>query len=516
MVLYLNQLMPKNHISLFILLSLFINQYKAQFYNLPNDYLFALLTEKQMAAKDSSIHTGVKPYIHFYSNKYAHVKDSHRIYKYVKDDEAIETLFFNHLLRVEPKNENFKLRVDPIINLERGRDFSDTIDWKPFVNTRGLIASGYIGNNFYIETMFAENQSRFPDYIAKNNRNTKIIPGQGAFKTFKTYGFDYAFSSGFISIQATKNLNIQIGHGKQKIGSGYRSLLLSDNSFNYPFARITQQWFKGRLQYTNIYAVLTNLVPSSVIRTSYTERLWQKKAASFQYLSLNVNKAVNLGFFQGMIWQAGDDHNAHDLTWQYFNPLIYSNMLSYGLNNKNNILLGADLKVKITNQLNVYAQSMLDRVLIYNGKLASGFQVGFNYFDAFGIKNLFFQMEYNNVVNGNYASPSTATTQSYSHYNQNLAFTPGYGRELVCIADYKYRRFFANIKYNYQDVPQKTYVNLVNVRVGYLINPAYNLNISAGFNYRNENFYTFKNSIPETSYLYLGLRTTLYNFYYDF
>ena len=31
-------------------------------------------------------------------------------------------------------------------------------------------------------------------------------------------GFDYAFASGFVSLQGAKNLNIQFGHGKQKIG----------------------------------------------------------------------------------------------------------------------------------------------------------------------------------------------------------------------------------------------------------------------------------------------------------
>ena len=58
----------------------------SQFYNLPNDYNFSLLTEKALAQKDSSIHSGIKPYIHFFDQKHVHVPDTHRIFKYIVDD----------------------------------------------------------------------------------------------------------------------------------------------------------------------------------------------------------------------------------------------------------------------------------------------------------------------------------------------------------------------------------------------------------------------------------------------
>ena len=132
-----------------------------------------------------------------------------------------------------------------MVNFDAGWDISGKSNRKYYTNTRGYIGSGYIGKNVYFESLFAENQSFFPTYLSKSNNATKIIPGQGRWKTFKDIGYDYAFSSGFVSVQVHKNVNIQAGHGKQKIGHGYRSLLLSDNSFNYPFIRITHQWFGG-------------------------------------------------------------------------------------------------------------------------------------------------------------------------------------------------------------------------------------------------------------------------------
>jgi hypothetical protein len=494
---------------------------KSQFYNLPNEYSFSLLTERQLAKKDSAIHTGIKPYIHFFSTKYVHVEDTHRIFKYITDDPALDLAFYKHFIRVEPKSEKFKLRLDPALNLESGRDLSDTISRWLYSNTRGFIGSGYIGDKFYFETSFIESQSIFPNYIANSAKASGVVPGQGRWKAFKSNGFDYAFSSGFISVQPIKNLNIQFGHGKQKIGNGYRSLLLSDNSFNYPYARFTQQWFKGKVQYTNIYAALMNLVPSAKKINPNAERLFQKKAASFQYLSINLSKTINLGFFQGMIWQAGDDKNRQHLDWQYFNPVIYTNLLSYKLSNRNNILAGGDLKIKLTNKLNIYGQIMLDDLNRPDstGK-GSGYQAGANLFDALGIKNLFFQIEYNSVGRGSYLNPDTITDQSYSHYNQTLAYTPGNGQEFVFMCDYKKKRVFTNIRYNYQTVSLAKnsygYTNIVNARIGYVINPSYNLNISLGMLYRTQNFSNFSTLNNVTSYIYLAFRTSFYNLNYDF
>jgi hypothetical protein len=517
-----SRLKTQNGVGVFFLhLLLLSSPTFAQFYNLPNDYSFSLLTERKLAEKDSSIHSGTKPYIQFFSQKYNHVADSHRIFKYIKDDPALDLLFFKHFIRIEPKQANFKLRLDPILNFEQGRA-TDNIARRLGTSTRGFIGSGSIGNNVYFESLFAENQSSFPYYLDSNIRATQVVPGQGRWKGFKSDGFDYAFSSGFISIQASKRLNLQVGHGKHKMGYGYRSLLLSDNTFNYPYARITQQWLKGRLQYTNIYAVLMNLVPAAAKQNPNVERLFQKKAASFQYLSFNPAKFLNLGLFQGMIWQAGDDRNRQHLDAYYFNPLLFTNLIPYGLNNKNNILVGADIKIKITNCFDVYGQLMADD-LSNTQKTGNcwGFQGGLHYFDAFGIRNLFLQGEFNHTSQGSYSSPLTAASnQSYSHYNQNLAFTPGNGSELVLITDYKWKRFFTTLRYNYQDVPQFTgtsyKLNFLSGRIGYLINPAYNLNVSLGVNYRMQNFYTFNAWNNETAYIYVGVKTSLYNLYYDF
>lgn len=507
----------------FLLLFSYPFSFKAQYYNLPGDYFYSLLTERTLAAKDSSIHTSVKPYIHFYSDKFKHVQDSHRVFKYITEDAFLDKVFFDDLIHIKSKQKKFYITANPLLNLELGRDAEDTVFRKLTSNTRGFIIAGSIGKDFYFETMLAENQTYFPNYIEKQNKATGVVPAQGRWKVYNGRGFDYAFTSGFVSYQPFKNLNIQAGHGKHKIGNGYRSLLLSDNSFNYPFIRVTQQYFKGRLQYTNIYAALMNLESASTKVVPNTEPLFQKKAASFQQLSLNIAKWLNVGFFQGLIWQAGDKRNNQHFEWQYFNPVIYSNLGFYGLNNRNNILIGADINLKISNKVSVYGQIMADDLSNNNSSGNGwGYQAGIKYFDAFKLKNLFLQTEYNNVSEGAYLSPVTTglVNQSYSHYNQNLAFTPGYGQELIVIADYKIKRVSFNAKYNYQYYTHNSYAlnanNIINLRVGYTINPAYNANISLGLAYRDQDYFGFNISNNKTAYLYLSFKTSLYNTYYDF
>lgn len=498
---------------------------KSQFHNLPNEYFFGTQTQKQLAEIDSQqIHSAIQPYIPFFNKKYEFVADtSYKIFKYVADDPAVNKIFFDHLIHIKSKTGKYEFKVDPLLNVELGFAYYDTAQYQRITtNTRGFIASGSIGKDFYFETMFSENQSQFPYYISNFSKQTKVIPGQGRYKGFKTNGYDYAFSSGFISYQPIKRLNIQLGHGKQKIGNGYRSILLSDNAFNYPYLRVTSEWLKGKLQYTNIYAVLMNLTTGGAATPKNTEPLFQKKAVSFQYLSYNVNKRINIGLFQGMVWNAADSMNRQHLDWQYFNPVIFTNLASYGLNNKNNIVIGATANVKLTNKISIYGQFMGDDFSnVFALGNTFGYQAGTKYFDAFRIKNLMLQAEYNDVAEGSYNSPfGTYSNQSFSHYNQNLAYTPGYGKEIVLIGDYKFRRAFLNAKLNLQYMTLNKYAlynnTITKIQLGYTINTAYNFNVSLGYNYRFQDFKGFDASDNKTTFYTISIKSNLYNTYYDF
>lgn len=462
-----------------------------------------------------------------------------------------------NIIIVKDTSEKFNLTIDPLFNFEFGMDMADTSREKLYKNTRGFIVRGSIGEKFAFESSFYENQATYAKYIDDYIKSTDdlfpqsanysydVVPGQGRSKAFKKNGYDYAMASGYISYSPVKALNVQVGHGKHFIGDGYRSLLLSDNAFNYPFARITTTY--KNIQYTNLYTSFMNLTDGGVKTPPHVERLFQKKTGSFQLLSINLWKRLQIGLFQGMIWEAADSTNKEHVDFNTFDPVIGVNTAVYGLNNKNNMLIGATFKLKMANTLFLYGQYMLDELpSLRSGETGnkSGYQVGFKYFDLFTVKNLHFQLEYNTVRP--YAYSSDQPFQSYTHYNQALAHPLGANfYEVVGFINYRLKDFFIQLKGNYAvkgkdslsynfggdifkssntfPVNQslegiqttqglKTTIIYQDIQIGYLINPARNSNIIIGLINRTE----LGDKKLSTQMVYVGWRTSLANFYYDF
>jgi hypothetical protein len=462
-----------------------------------------------------------------------------------------------NIIIVNDTADRFYLTADPLFNFEFGKDMADTSGEMLYRNTRGFIIRGDIGRKFSFETSFYENQATYVKYIDNyiastddlfpqtSNYNYSVIPGQGRSKVFKKNGYDYAMSSGYISYSPNKIFNVQLGHGKHFIGDGYRSLLLSDNSFNYPYLRITTTY--KNIQYTNLYTSFMNLTNGGMKTPPHVERLFQKKTGSFQMLSFNLWNRFQLGVFQGMIFEAADSTNKEHVNFNTFDPVIGVNTALYGLDSKNNILLGATLKIKVTNSISLYGQYMLDEVPTKSsGQVGNkyGYQIGLKYFDLFTLKNLHFQLEYNTVSPYSYASDNTF--QSYTHYNQSLAHPLGANfTEIVGFLNYSLKDFFIQLKGNYAvkgydysgynfggnvfksssefaaNQPldnihttqgMKTTITYQDIQIGYFINPARNSNIVIGLINRSEiNTKTFN-----TQYVYVSWKTSLANFYYDF
>jgi len=278
------------------------------------------------------------------------------------------------------------------------------------------------------------------------------------------------------------------------------------------------------------------------------ERLFQKKTGNFQLLSVSLWNRLNLGLFQGMIWEAADSTNRQHVDFNTFDPVIGVNALAYGLHHNNNVVMGLTAKIKITPSISLYGQFVLDDVNAKDKwgavRNKSGYQAGFRYLDVFTIKNLTLQGEYNSVRPYTYASSNPE--QNYSHYNQALAHPLGANfKEAIGIFNYRIHDFFTEIKFNYvvkgtdslftnfggnifntdinvsTPAGQKiqttqgisTTIVYQDIHIGYLINPITNLNIILGLSNRSENT---AGKTTNTHYIFVGLRTSLANFYYDF
>jgi hypothetical protein len=465
-----------------------------------------------------------------------------------KPDKSIGAFLYNKLFiesLIKIKSQEVKLTIDPIFNFGYGKfntserslyDYNTT-----YINTRGFIIRGAIGkkqNLTFFSTLY-ENQGRYIDYIDGFVKSHKVLPGEGVVKNFKTNAYDYSSATGIISWAPSSHFNFQFGHGKNFIGDGYRSLLLSDNSFNYPFLKTKFDF--GRFEYTNIYA-------SFMIPIHHKENIYTKKYATMHLLTCNISKGFNFSLFESTMWKATDGNLNLPFKAKYLNPLIGIQTLATGLNDIDNTLIGINTKYTFGSHHSFYGQFVADDINFsgkVNYKNKIGMQIGYKYFDVFNIHNLYFQTEYNAVKPYTYAHNDSV--QSYTHYNQALAHPLGANfRESVTIINYRWKQFLFEFKFNYavfgsdtnnynygQNIlisqnPDKYVIDLTKSKIGqglkntliseslriyYLLNPVTNLNIY--FELQNRQL---KSDIINynSTYINFGIKTNLENFYYDF
>lgn len=446
-------------------------------------------------------------------------------------------LFSESLIRV--KVPDFNLKIDPLVNFELGNE-SGRSTW---VNTRGLRADGTIGSQVYFHTAFYESQAVFPEFLDSITRSLGVVPGQASYKDFKGKGFDYAFAEGHVTWAASRFFNFRLGHGKNFIGDGYRSLLLSDAAFNYPYFMInTKVW---HIQYTNIYSQQMELTKPDG-STSWDP--WNKKFSTMHHLSWNVTPWLNFGLFEAIVWQAADSTGYRGFEWNYLNPIIFYRPVEFSLGSPDNALMGGTMRFTIRKKYMIYAQMILDEfklehVVEGDGWWANkyGYQLGVKAFDLFNIPNLFVQAEYNQVRPYTYAH--NVSLQNYGHYSQPLAHPEGANfREGNFIVSYRKQRLMLDYKLviatygadtaglNYGKDIYKSYDTYVNefgneigqglktnlvvhdIKVGWLVNPATNLKLNAGVSIRNQ---SSDLSGYEGVHVWVGLRSSLFNHYYD-
>lgn len=498
-------------------------------------------------------HTAAKPYIYQDVARYYDLKQVN-LQTYKEGTSWWSKKLFNeHLVQVQ--GDDYWFTFDPIFDLQAGKDnaadFSTT-----FNNTRGVYIQGGLGKQFSFSTSFYESQGRFAHYINNYAESLRafgpdpaIIPGRGIGKRFKKDAYDYPVAEAYLSYTPNKFINIQFGHGKNFIGDGYRSLLQSDASSPSTFLKLNTKFWK--IKYTNTWMWLRDVRPEVV-----QDKAFLTKYMANHYLSWNVSKRFNLGLFESVMWTNSNDRG---FDVNYLNPLIFFRALEFETGQgAGNALVGLSGKYKLSNNANIYSQFILDEFSlndITGGKKSwknkYGYQIGLKYFNAFKIDNLLFQMEYNRVRPYTYSHNTIVL--NYAHDNQSMAHLWGSNfSETILIGRYHYNRWFADAKIvfgkkgfdfnddvddfsyggdiyrNYNERPFDSGVtvgqgNTTNIfhfelQSGYVLNPTTNLKLFAYVSYRDFNpdadtAASFKNS---TLWFSLGLRTDLFNWYFDF
>lgn len=499
-------------------------------------------------SKENRFHTSVKP---FQIRQVNAIVNADSIYR-INVSRKLPDILLNRSW-IGYRQDDFEFTIDPLFNFELGRDGDyDDMSW---VNTRGIILNARLGKKVFVTTNFYENQSHFYDYREGVVKGIGVMPGQGSPKDYKNGGHDYAWADATVTFQPDEHFDITFGHGKNFLGDGYRSLLLSDASFNYPYLRITTDFWN--IKYVNIWAQFQDLTQ----RYEYGHP-HDKKWGSFNYLDWSVTKWLNVGFFEAVIWADADSLGHRGFDFNYANPVIFTRPVEFSVGSSDNALMGVTGKITLGKNHVIYGQAIIDEFKLENVK--SGIkhqfnksdssiqwgwwankwagQIGYKTFDLFGLQHLDIQAEFNFARPFMYSH--VTHIQNYGHYNQPLAHPLGSNfKETVLIGRYNYKRLFLEAKFShamhgrdtanlnfgndiyndyvthaseyYNEVGQgqKVYLNNTNLKASFLINPRTNMNVYVGFTRRSEKV----NSVKTASNLItFGLRTSLQNIYYDF
>ncbi|MGB5322329.1 energy transducer TonB, partial [Lutimonas sp.] len=248
--------------------------------------------------KDENTHTASKPYLFNEVKPYINLEAKRNSILKDKESWGGRKLHNEHLVLV--KGKNFWFTLDPVFDLQIGKDNSD-VDYT-YNNTRGLQIQGSLGKKFAFSTSFYESQGRFAEYVNKDTRSqgapigaSAIVHGRGKAKSFKEGGFDYPVAEAYLSYTPNKFFNFQFGNGKNFIGDGYRSFFLSDVASPYPFLKISTQFWK--IKYTNLWMWMDDVrrVATEDPRGGGTNF---RKYVAMHHLSWNVTKNFNIGLFE--------------------------------------------------------------------------------------------------------------------------------------------------------------------------------------------------------------------------
>ncbi len=527
-------------------------EYRSQL-NVPFTHHAYSRFDRSLNLVGSNMHTASKPYVYEQVSKYHDFASINEALDKSGESWFKRKLFNEHL--VEQQGKDYWFTVDPVFDLQLGKD-SDADFGTTFNNTRGIFIQGGLGKKFSFSASIFESQGRFGEYFNQYAESLKafgpdpaIVPGRGIGKGFKDGAYDYPVAEGYISFTPAKFLNVQFGHGKNFIGDGYRSLLVSDVASPSPFLKLNAKFWK--IQYTSTWMWLKDVRPEVT-----EDGAFLSKYMANHYLSWNVSKRLNIGLFESVLWTNTNDRG---FDVNYLNPVIFFRAVEFETGqDAGNALVGATAKYKLNDQINLYSQFILDEFSINDIKAGDkswknkfGYQVGVKYYDAFKIPNLYVQLEYNRVRPYTYSHNSIVL--NYGHNNQSMAHLWGANfSEAILIGRYHLNRWYADAKFivgkrgldfkpnidmtayggdiftSENQRPGDSGIevaqgNLANVfhtelQAGYLVNPATNLKLFAfmGFREFDLDLNSFIWEGDSSFWFSIGLRTDLFNWYVDF
>jgi hypothetical protein len=313
---------------------------------------------------------------------------------------------------------DFNLVVNPVLNYQ-----ISTIGFqgkRALINNRGLEIRGNITNKIGFYTQISDEILRPVPYLFEEYQRIGTLQGIGFTKSNKGE-FNHFLSSGYVSVSPNKYMDFQLGHGRQFIGDGVRTFIMSNNAVDNFYVRFNTRIWK--INYTNIFSEYRDYTLGGYAIQS-------RHYAATHHLSVNIGKKLNIGIFETIIFQRDSGYVNTGFEINYLNPIIMYKSVENGLNSTDKAILGANFKYNFANRFSAYGQLVLSELVLneitnnrgwWGNKWA--YQLGLKYIDLFGINNLDAQMELN--VCRPYMYTSFSALQTNTNYNQPIAHPLG-------------------------------------------------------------------------------------------
>ena len=329
---------------------------------------------------------------------------------------------------LELRKSGFVLQFNPVLYSEVTNEQSSGKTAVHTLNIYGAEVKGAFCKNFGYYLKMAECSESLPSFLNNYAIQRKVVPGFGTYTGNAT--FQYADISGHVTLGLVRgHVLITAGNGKNFIGDGIRSLLISDNSGNTNYLKIdTRIW---KFNYQNLFLELTPEYASANNIQSHTY-------AAMHQLNLNLTHWLNTGIFEAIIFNRPNSYEV-----DYLNPIIFYRYTERTNGSPDNALIGFNAKALAAKHLQFYGQFLLDEFTAKqffggHGYWANkyGIQGGIKYFNAFNVENLDLQCEVNAVRPFTFSHSDTII--NYTNLNQPLADPLGSGFiESIVTATYR-------------------------------------------------------------------------------
>jgi len=521
---------------------------------MPLNHIFELQQQAALQQPGALFHSAMKPYDWNQVNQYAQLSAQDQALKKGKTSYWGRKLWDEDFIGIQGKD--YWVTLNPVFDIQMGRT-QQAPPKNTYINSRVLQIQGGLGETLTFSTSLYETQGRFAPYfnqyaesIQPAGGNPAIIPGVGIAKAFKTDAYDFPLADAHLVYRPQRALRFELGYGKNFIGDGYRSLLLSDAGSPYPFFKMQTQFC--RIQYTNLYTWLKDVRPEVTLDQTYAS-----KYMAAHYLSMALSPRWDLGLFESVVW-ANTNDRGYDIN--FVNPIIFYRTVEFTSSSRSgNALLGLTLKHKWSAHTQWYGQFLLDEFSLSDVKAQKnswknkyGLQLGVQLQHLWGRPQWSARLEFNSVRPYVYSHSNVLT--NYGHNNQSLGHPWGGNfNEWILQCQYHQQRWTINSQLTYGvrglDYPadidpnnygsnpylgyndnrpfdegvvigqgNKSQYYYASLEARYLINPMTRMQCYAAMRYRQLRPHEVTTVVDSaaTVWVSFGIKADLFNWYFDY